>query len=154
SATSGNSVSCKLSAVMNAGDSASIVINTTVGSPTAPFENTADVSGGGDTQGNNNESKVKDLGGTGSAIDLHVVSLTDNPDPVNHDQTLTYTAIVRNEGTSDSGPGAVVRVALPATGVPASSMAVTATNAFTCAANTTVDASGKTFDCIGDFGAT
>ena len=134
SATSGNNVSCKTS-LMNAGDSASIVINTTVGnSLTAPFTNTADVSGGGDTQNNNNESFVKTLVGTASAIDLHVVSLTGNPDPVNHDNTLTYSAVVTNDGTSDTGPNRIVRVTLPASGV--SNLAVVATGGFSCGLTT------------------
>jgi uncharacterized repeat protein (TIGR01451 family) len=150
SATVGNNVSCTVPS-MNNGDSADIEIDTTVGSPTAPFTNTASVDGGGDLQTNNNSSSVKTLVGTASAIDLHVVSITDNPDPVNHGNTLTYTSIVRNEGTSDSGSGAVVRVVLPSTGV--SNLAVTASNGFSCGANLTVDPSGKTFDCIGDFGA-
>jgi uncharacterized repeat protein (TIGR01451 family) len=150
SATSGNNVSCKTSS-MNAGDSADIIIDTTVGSPTGPFTNTATVSGGGDTQTNNNSSSVTTQVGSAAAIDLNVVSLTDNPDPVNHDNTLTYTGIVRNDGTSGTGPGAVVRVVLPSTGV--SNLAVTASNTFSCGANTTLDPSGKTFDCIGEFGA-
>jgi uncharacterized repeat protein (TIGR01451 family) len=150
SATVGNNVSCQVGS-MNQGDSADIEIDTTVGSPTAPFTNTASVDGGGDLQTNNNSSSVKTLVGTASAIDLNVVSLTDNPDPVNHDNTLTYTGLVRNDGTSDSGPGAVVRVVLPSTGV--SNLAVSASNTFSCGPNTTVDPSGKTFDCIGDFGA-
>jgi uncharacterized repeat protein (TIGR01451 family) len=150
-ATSGNNVSCKTSS-MNAGDSADIVINTTVGnSLTAPFTNVADVSGGGDTQTNNNESSVKTLVGTASAIDLKAVSLTGSPDPVNHDNLLTYTGIVTNAGTSDSGPNALVRVVLPAADV--SNESVAASNGFTCGPNTTLDPSGKTFDCLGDFAA-
>jgi uncharacterized repeat protein (TIGR01451 family) len=152
SATSGNNVSCTRPD-MSAGDSSNIVIQTTAGtSLTAPFTNTADVSGGGDIQNNNNQSSVTTLVGP-AAIDLTVVSITDAPDPVNHDGTLTYTSIVQNNGTSGTGPGAVVRLALPTAGVPVGSMSVAATNGFSCGANTTVDPSGKTFDCIGDFGA-
>ena len=150
-ASSGNHVECSTS-LMNAGDSADIVINTTAGnSLSAPFTNKADVSGGGDTQNNNNSSSVKTLVGTSSAIDLHVVSLTGNPDPVNHDNVLTFTGIVTNDGTSDSGPGAIVRVVVPDSGV--SNRAVAATNGFSCGANLTVDPAGNTFDCIGDFAA-
>jgi len=153
SATSGNNVSCTTPS-MNAGDAASIVINTTAGSTlTGPFTNTADVSGGGDTQMNNNEAKVKTLVGAASAIDLEVKEPSATPDPVNHGQKLTYQTVVVNNGTSDSGSGAVVRVAMPTSGSDVSSMAVAATNGFTCAANTTLDASGKTFDCTGDFPA-
>jgi uncharacterized repeat protein (TIGR01451 family) len=146
SATSGNNVSCKTS-LMNAGDSASIVINTTVGnSLTAPFTNVADVSGGGDNQSNNNEDSVKTLVGTASAIDLHVVSLTGTPDPVNHDNTLTYTAVVTNDGTNDTGPNRIVRVTLPASGV--SNLAVVATGGFSCGVTT-----GSVFDCVVDLAA-
>jgi uncharacterized repeat protein (TIGR01451 family) len=155
SATVGNNVSCKRLAAdpMAAGDSSNIVIRTTAGAAlNAPFTNTAYVAGGGDNQGNNNQASVKTLVGP-AAIDLAVVSITDNPDPVNPGGTLTYTSIVTNNGTSGTGPGAIVRVALPAAGVPVASMAVAASNGFSCSANTTVDPSGKTFDCIGDFGA-
>jgi uncharacterized repeat protein (TIGR01451 family) len=149
--TVGNSVKCTTS-LMNAGDSADIVINTTVGnSLTAPFTNTADVSGGGDTQNNNNESSVKTLVGTASAIDLHVVSLTGNPDPVNHDNTLTYMAVVTNDGTSDSGPNRVVRVSLPTSGV--TNLAVAATGGFSCGVNPAQLPAGTVFDCIVDLTA-
>ncbi|MDQ1382151.1 MAG: hypothetical protein QOJ71_2870 [Actinomycetota bacterium] len=150
SATLNNNVSCKTSS-MNAGDSANIVIKTTVGSTlTGPFTNTAHVAGGGDTQSNNDNSSRTTLVGTASAVDLEVVSVSDSPDPVNHGNTLTYTAIVTNNGTSGTGPGAIVRVALPTTGVPAASMAVTANNSFTCAPTVS---DPKTFDCTGNFGA-
>jgi hypothetical protein len=96
---------------------------------------------------------VKTLVGTSSAIDLHVVSLTGSPDPVNHDNVLTFTGIVTNDGTSDSGPSAIVRVVLPPSGVDPSSLSVAASNGFSCGANTTVDPAGNTFDCIGDFAA-
>jgi uncharacterized repeat protein (TIGR01451 family) len=149
SATVGNSVSCTTPS-MNNGDSADITINTTVGSPTAPFTNTADVSTDpAETLTTNNESSVTTLLGTASAIDLHAVSLTGSPDPVNHDNVLTFTGIVTNEGTSDSGSGAIVRVVLPPSGV--SNQAVAASNGFSCGQNLTVDPLGNTYDCIGDF---
>ncbi len=149
--STGNHVECTRPS-MAAGDSSNIVIRTTAGSTlTAPFTNEADVSGGGDTQSNNNHSEVTTLVGP-AAIDLNVASLTDSPDPVNHDQILTYTSVVRNDGTNGTGPGAIVRVVLPGSGVPVASMGVAATNGFTCGANTTVDPTGTTFDCIGDFG--
>lgn len=149
SATTGNSVSCTRPS-MTAGDSSNIVIRTTAGATlTAPFANTASVSGGGDTQSNNNEASVTTSVGP-AAIDLTVVSVTDNPDPVNRSHQLTYTSVVTNAGTSGA-TGAIVRVELPDMGV--SSGAVAATNGFNCAANATVDPSGNTFDCTGDFGA-
>jgi uncharacterized repeat protein (TIGR01451 family) len=147
SATIGNNVKCETPS-MNAGDAASIVINTTVNAPTSPFTNTASVDGGGDAQSNNNTSSVTTQVGTASAIDLHAVSLTGTPDPVNHDNVLTFTGIVTNDGTSDSGPGAIVRVVLPDTGV--SDRAVTASAGFTCGVDVS-DSSGKTFNCTGDF---
>lgn len=149
SATVGNDVSCTVPS-MDKGDSADIVIDTTVNSPTAPFTNTADVSGGGDTQTNNNESSVKTLVGAASAIDLQVVSLTDNPDPVNRSDKETYTAVVTNNGTSPAN-NAVVRVTLPNPG--SANPSVNASNGFNCVANTTVDSSGNTFDCTGNFDA-
>jgi uncharacterized repeat protein (TIGR01451 family) len=149
SATSGNNVSCQVPS-MNAGDSASIVINTTVNSPTAPFTNEASVDGGGDTQSNNNTSSVKTQVGTASAIDLHAVSLTGSPDPVNHDNVLTFTGIVTNDGTSDTGPGAIIRLVLPASGV--SNRAVAATGGFSCGPDLS-DVSGKTFNCVVDLAA-
>ena len=91
--------------------------------------------------------------GSASAIDLMVVSLTDDNDPVNHGDTLVYTSVVTNTGTSGTGPGAIVRVVLPATGVPTASMSVAASNTFSCGKNLTVDPGGRTFDCIGNFGA-
>jgi hypothetical protein len=135
---------------MNNGDSADIEIDTMVNSPTKPFTNTADVSGGGDTQTNNNESKVTTQVGTASAIDLQVVSLTDQTDPINRSQQETYTAVVTNNGTSPAN-NAVVRVKLPNPG--SSSPSVNGSNGFNCVANTTVDSSGNTFDCTGNFDA-
>ena len=149
SATSGNNVSCQTTA-MNPGDSADIGVDTTVGSPTAPFTNEADVSGGGDTQTNNNKSTVTTQVGTASAIDLQVVSLTDQTDPVNRSDQETYTAVVTNNGTSPAN-NAVVRVKLPNPG--SSNPTVNASNGFNCVANTTVDSSGDTFDCTGTFDA-
>jgi uncharacterized repeat protein (TIGR01451 family) len=147
--STGNHVECTRPS-MAAGDSSNIVIRTTAGSTlTAPFTNGADVSGGGDTQSNNNHSEVTTLVGP-AAVDLKVVSISDNPDPVNRSSQLTYQSVVNNLGTSGV-TGAIVRVELPDMGV--SSGAVAATNGFNCSANTTVDPSGNTFDCTGDFGA-
>jgi uncharacterized repeat protein (TIGR01451 family) len=150
SASSGNTVSCKRSS-LDAGASSHIVVKTNAGSTlTAPFTNSADVGGGGDLQMNNNHASVTTTVG-GAAIDLKVVSITDTPDPVNPSTKLSYTAIVRNDGTSGA-PGAVVRVILPIAGV--SSQVVQADNGFNCAANMTVDPLGNTFDCVGDYGPT
>ena len=79
------------------------------------------------------------------------MSLADDPDPVDHDQTLTYTSVVRNDGTSGTGPGAIVRVVLPVRR-PGREHGRRGHQRFTCGANTTVDPTGTTFDCIGDFG--
>lgn len=155
SASSGNSISCERPDLA-AGESSHIVVTTTATGSlplTSPFTNAASVIGGGETNANNNTDKVTTSVG-GAAIDLNVVSITDTPDPVNHDDTLTYVSIARNDGTSTTGPGAVVRVVLPSAGVPVASMAVGATNGFTCSANTGLDPSGRTFDCFGEFGAT
>jgi uncharacterized repeat protein (TIGR01451 family) len=147
SATSGNAVSCTRPS-MAKGDSSNIVIATVAGATlTAPFTNTADVAGGGDAQLNNNSSSFKTTVG-GAPVDLKVASVTDTPDPVNRSDKLTYTAIVRNDGTSGA-TGAVIRIALPNPGT--SNPAVSGTNGFNCGANTTLDASGHTFDCTGDF---
>jgi uncharacterized repeat protein (TIGR01451 family) len=147
-ASSGNHVECS-TGLMNAGDSADIVINTTAGnSLSAPFTNKAEVSGGGDTQSNNDKSSVKTLVGTSSAIDLHVVSLTGTPDPVNHDNVLTFTGIVTNDGTSDTGANRIVRVALPTSGV--SDLAVAATGGFSCGVSLVAP---PAFDCVVDLAA-
>lgn len=141
SGSSGNNVVCNRPDLA-IGASTHITIRTTLNSGvTAPFTNTASVIGGGETNANNNTDSVTTAVG-GNAIDLQVVSVDDNPVPVNPGQVLTYTAVVTNNGTSDTGPGAVVRVVLPAAGADVPSIGVTAS-----------DASGKTFDCVGDFAA-
>jgi hypothetical protein len=78
------------------------------------------------------------------------VSLTDQTDPVNRSDQEIYTAVVTNNGTSPAN-NAVVRVKLPNPG--SSSPSVNASNGFNCVANTTVDSSGDTFDCTGNFDA-
>jgi len=133
------------------GESSHITVRTTAGATlTSPFTNTAMVLGGGDLQLNNNSDSVTTSVG-GAAIDLTVTSITDTPDPVNRSSQLTYTIVARNDGTSGASPDAVVRVELPDTGV--SPQGVSGTNGFNCSANLTVDAAGKTFDCVGDFAA-
>jgi uncharacterized repeat protein (TIGR01451 family) len=152
SSIASNSVLCTMDSLA-AGASAQIVVTTTVNgaSPlTVPFTNTAQIIGGGESNATNNESSVTTSLGTANPIDLKVVSITDTPDPVNRSDKLTYTSIVRNDGTSGA-PGAIIRVALPNPGV--SNPAVSATNGFNCAANTALDSSGNTFDCTGDFTA-
>jgi uncharacterized repeat protein (TIGR01451 family) len=146
-----NHVSCKHLG-MDPGNASNIVIKTKVGpSPANPFTNTATVSGDpADTQQDNNTSSVTTSVGPAAAVDLQAVSLTDNPDPVGRSDKETYTAIVTNNGTSPA-TGAVVRVHLPDPGT--SNPVVNASNGFNCVANTTVDASGNTFDCTGDFDA-
>jgi uncharacterized repeat protein (TIGR01451 family) len=153
STSSGNQVTCTRDGLPKGGSSHIEVQTTATGDPlTAPFTNTANVIGGGENNANNNTDKVTTSVG-GAAIDLNVVSIQDNPDPVNHDDTLTYTTIVRNDGTSGTGPGAVVRLVFPSAGVPVASMSASGDNGFSCSANTTLDPSGRTFDCVGEFGA-
>jgi uncharacterized repeat protein (TIGR01451 family)/fimbrial isopeptide formation D2 family protein len=150
--SSGNNVTCTMDSLA-AGASAQIVVTTTVNGSlplTVPFTNTANIIGGGEDNAANNTSSVTTALGTAKPVDLKVVSVTDSPDPVNHDNSLTYTAVVVNTGTSGTGPGAIVRVALPTGGVPVGSMAVTANNSFTCAATVS---DPKVFDCTGNFGA-
>jgi uncharacterized repeat protein (TIGR01451 family) len=152
SGSSGNQVTCTMDSLA-AGASAQIVVTTKVNGTlplTVPFTNKAQIIGGGESNATNNESSVTTSLGTANPIDLKVVSLTDDPDPVNHDNTLTYTAVVVNNGTTGTGPGAIVRVALPTAGVPVTSMNVTANNSFTCAATVS---DPKVFDCTGNFGA-
>jgi len=150
SASSGNHVECTHLG-MDPGDSSNIVVKTTVGSTlTNPFTNSATVSGGGDTKLDNNTASVKTLVGTAAAVDLEAVSITDKTDPINRSAEEIYTAIVTNNGTSPA-TGAVVRVHLPDPGT--SNPVVNASNGFNCVANTTLDPSGNTFDCTGDFDA-
>jgi len=144
-------VTCTHTDPISAGDTADVVIKTTVG-PTlsGTCTNTANVSGGGDTQSNNNQSSFKVQAGSAAAVDLVVNSVTDNPDPVNRSHQLTYSSVVVNTGTSGAN-SAVIRVELPDSGV--SNGNVAANNGFICAKNMTVDPSGNTWDCTGDFGA-
>ena len=151
SASSGNVVSCERTDLAK-GASSHIVVTTTVNAGvTAPFPNTASVNGGGDTSpANNVDTVTTSVGGAG--IDLTVASITDNPDPVNaRPSQLTYTIVAVNNGTAGASPNAVVRVELPDMGI--SVQGVSGTNGFNCSANTTVDPSGMTYDCVGDFGA-
>jgi uncharacterized repeat protein (TIGR01451 family) len=150
SATAGNNVSCTTPS-MNKGDSAQIKIQTTVGSSlTQPFTNKADVSiDPSESLTTNNTASLKTQLGAASGIDLEAVSLTGTPDPVNHDDLLTFTGIVTNNGTSDSG-SAKVQLVLPAAGV--SNRAVIATGGFSCGPDP-ADVSGKTFNCSVDLAA-
>ena len=66
-----------------------------------------------------------------------VVVAYGHPDPVNHDDTLDVHGGRHEQRDERHGPGAIVRVVLPATGV--GSMAVAAIQRFSCAKNMTVD---------------
>ena len=118
-----------------------------------PFTNTATITStaAGETNTTNNGPVTLSTSAGTSGFDLTVASILDNPDPVNsRSSQLTYTILAQNNGTALAS-GAIVRVSTPQTGV--SSVAVTGSNGFNCAANTTVDPSGKTYDCTGDFPA-
>lgn len=147
--TTGNDVSCSRLG-MDPGDHADIKILTKAGNAlSAPFTNTATVSGGGDTQLNNNSASVKTDVGSAAAVDLQVTSLTDDKDPVNRSDKLTYTAIVQNNGTSPV-TNAIVRVKLPNPG--SSNQAVNGSNGFNCVVDAG-DSSHDTWNCTGDFDA-
>ena len=137
---------------LNPGDETTATIDVTVNSNvTKPFTNKASVNvATGETNTANNGPVSLSTSVGGSGFDLAVTKIVDNPDPVNAiPSALEYTITAQNNGT-ETATGAVVRVKLPqTTGI--SNIAVAGSNGFICTKNTTVDASGHTYDCVGDF---
>lgn len=118
-----------------------------------PFKNKAQItsSAAGETNTANNGPVFLTTSVGASGIDLAIASITDTPDPVNtRPSQLTYTIIALNNGTAPA-VGAIVRVSLPQTGITITGVA--GSNGFNCAANLTIDPSGHTYDCVGDFPA-
>ncbi len=89
---------------------------------------------------NNSSTVVTSVGG--SAFDLAIASITDNPDPVNRAAQVVYTIAAVNGGTGAAN-GVHVAVAIPPTGVTL--MGAAGSNGFNCAAPV-----ADVIDCVGD----
>ena len=138
-----------------AGDAAHIVVKTTVGSPsTDPFTNTASVSGGGGDSSRTTTRIQRDderRHGIGDRPRGRVPHRRQRPgQPRRHAHLHGRRHEQRHEPIR--GPGAIVRVVFPDTGVPPASMSVAASNR-SRAARTCRRPGRLTFDCTGDFGA-
>jgi len=130
-------VSCERNG-LPAGANTVVTINTTVNdTATDAFTNTACVGGGIPC------ASVTVSAGA-PAIDLVVAGITDNPDPANRGEELTYTIIALNAGSAPA-VDAVVRIQLPQNGVFFEGAA--GSNGFVCGAPS---ASGVV-DCTGTF---
>ena len=142
---------------LNMGASTQITVHVTV-SNTAnlPIANTAVASPAladlteGDTEHetaanipNNSSTVVTSVGG--SAFDLAIASISDNPDPVNRAASVTYTIVAVNGGTAPAN-GVNVSIALPPTGVTL--MGADGSNGFNCGAPVS-----SVIDCEGDLPA-
>jgi len=147
---------------LEAGASATITIEATYeGDATSPLVNVAkadkafvdpaaDDTHEDETNLDNNTGTAKNsVGSTG--IDLVVAAITDNPDPVDRGQSLTYVAVVVNGGTQDTtstGKQVVVKFDAPQNGATYTSGA--GSNGFNCDA--TVNVNHEIF-CKGDLPA-
>jgi uncharacterized repeat protein (TIGR01451 family) len=155
----GGTVTCSFASGLTVGASSSITVQAKVtNSATAAFTNTAQANGGAAVSAsctgcgpelivNNNTSSVT-TSVTGSAIDLSVGDITDNPDPVPTGNQVTYTTTITNGGSQDAlnadGHQVVIRADLPTTGVTLG--AFTASQGFTCGASN----SNAVVTCTGD----
>lgn len=96
--TGGATVHCERNGLA-AGATSNIRIEVTVNSgATGPFTNDATVTGNGEE-----EHGTVTTNAGGAAVDLIVSGLSDNPDPANVGQNVTYTFAVSNGGSSPSG---------------------------------------------------
>ncbi len=155
----GGTVTCSFAAGLSVGASSSITIQAKVtNSATAAFTNTAAANGGAGVTASctgcgselivdNNTSSVT-TSVEGSAIDLSVGDITDNPDPVPSGNEVTYTTTITNGGSQDAlaadGHQVVIRADLPTTGVTLGGFA--ASQGFTCVASN----SDAVVTCTGD----
>jgi hypothetical protein len=92
---------------------------------------------------NNSSTVITSVGG--SAFDLAIASISDNPDPVNRAASVTYTIVAVNGGTAPAN-GVNVSVAIPPVGVTL--MGADGTNGFNCGAPVS-----SVIDCEGDLPA-
>jgi uncharacterized protein DUF11/CARDB protein len=154
----GGVVTCSFPTGLTVGGTTTITIQAKVtNSATAAFTNTATANGGAPVGGcgtcdpeivtNNNTSSVT-TSVQGSAIDLSVGDITDNPDPVPSGNEVTYTTTITNGGSQDAlnadGHQVVIRADLPTTGVTLGAFA--ASQGFVCVASN----SNAVVTCTGD----
>jgi uncharacterized repeat protein (TIGR01451 family) len=101
----------------------------------------------GDHIANNTSTATTSVGGSG--FDFVVATITDNPDPVNPGDGVTYTIVAVNAGTTPTpvGDPVHIRIDIPPPTV-AAFVGADGTNGFTCGA----PASNKV-DCVGDMPA-
>ena len=141
------------------GASTTITIQTTVtDNATTAFTNTAAANGGGPVTAscggcgseviiNNNTSSVT-TSVEGSAIDLSVGDITDNPDPAGQGAEVTYTTTITNGGSQNAltadGNQVVIRADLPNVGVTLGIFA--ASEGFNCVASN----ANAVVTCTGD----
>jgi uncharacterized repeat protein (TIGR01451 family) len=92
-------------------------------------------------QGDNTATSKSSTGG--SAFDLVLSSITDNPDPVIPGQGLKYTIVAVNGGTGDAN-GVHVSVALPSV-TSATFLSADGSNGFNCSGPV-----ANVLDCVGD----
>jgi uncharacterized repeat protein (TIGR01451 family) len=94
---------------------------------TAPFDNTATASGGGDPTPSS-KTLTTFVGGAG--IDLVLANVEDSPDPVAAGAVVTYTIVVVNTGTEDTDPFAITQVFDDLTGMTL--LSAVGSEGFTC----------------------
>jgi uncharacterized repeat protein (TIGR01451 family) len=132
--------------VLPTGATATFTIHVTVKSDAAvPLVNTATAAPvtGEDETSNNTATVSTSVGSAG--LDLAITSISDNPDPVNVGELLTYTIIGINGGTQATN-GVHVSVDIPPTGV--TFVGADGSNGFNCKAPVS-----NTIDCSGDLPA-
>ena len=101
----------------------------------------------GDHIANNTSTATTSVGGSG--FDFVVAAITDNPDPVNPGDGVTYTIVAVNAGTSPTpvGDPVHIRIDIPPPTV-AAFVGADGSNGFTCGAP-----SSNKVDCVGDMPA-
>ncbi len=158
-AATGGIVTCTFASGLTVGASTTITIQTTVtDNATTAFTNTAAANGGGPVTAscggcgseviiNNNTSSVT-TSVEGSAIDLSVGDITDNPDPAGQGAEVTYTTTITNGGSQNAltadGNQVVIRADLPNVGVTLGVFA--ASEGFSCVASN----ANAVVTCTGD----
>jgi uncharacterized repeat protein (TIGR01451 family) len=158
SATATNGFSCtnsaptvKCTGTLAQGNNSTIkltatVSNTATGGPINNESDVADSSAAGDS-GTSDKSATTTVSLNGTGIDLAVQSMKATPDPVNQGGVLTYTSVIANNGSQDSGNFTIQQV-LPTPGGAFTLISGVASHGFNCAPDS---ASAPTkINCTGD----
>jgi uncharacterized repeat protein (TIGR01451 family) len=133
-------VTCTKSGGLAPAGNTVITITATVTTSAGPIVNSASVNTvtGETNTGNNTGSVSTNVGGTGN--DLVLLSVQDQPDPVPHGDTVTFTTLVANAGSANL-TGVKIRHAFSST-TGLTLVSATASQGFACSGTATIDCNG------------